>query len=672
MSSIPPPPRTRGRQVTPGVNDLATTHAEVAAQWHETLNSDLWPQHVSAGSARKVWWQCSLGHAWQAGIGYRVRHGYGCPYCSNRFTLAGFNDLATRNPELAAQWHPTKNGDLTPQMMTDKSHRKVWWGCVDGHAWEAQIKSRASGGHGCPYCFGRSAVEGVNDLATTQVEIANQWHPTKNGDLRPNQVKAKANIKTWWRCDVGHEWQARVADRTEGQGCPACSGRAVVPGFNDLATTNGPLAAQWHPTKNGNLTPQNVTMRSNKTVWWQCSGGHVWQAVIYARTSGNGCPVCTNKAVLAGVNDLATTHAEIADQWHPAKNGALTPRDLVAGSDRKVWWFCRVNPDHPDWEAGVHSRAVGKGCARCAREASRGEEEIAEIITALLEGTSQTVERNDRKVLGGKEIDVLIPGRLGIEFNGTYWHSEPYRTTHDHAAKAKAVRSAGLQFVAIWDDEWTNRRDIVIRALAHRLGATDRLPALLPHAPAYWFERVGARSLTPRILTKSTADEFLNTHHVQGATAMLTTYGLVDALGRTRAVLSVRVRSGQAEIVRYATAGIVPGGFTRLLKHAEQLLPDNVGQWVTFADHAISDGGLYESNGFTAEKVLRPDYSYAGNRTRWVREHKFNYRLKRFQEDPVLTYVDGATERELAAINGLVRVWDYGKTRYVKAARSTS
>lgn len=85
---------------------------------------------------------------------------------------------------------------------------------------------------------------------------------------------------------------------------------------------------------------------------------------------------------------------------------------------------------------------------------------------------------------------------------------------------------------------------------------------------------------------------------------------------------------------------------------------------VTFADHCVSDGGLYERLGFTAEAELGPDYSYIVEATR---KHKFGYRLARFRDDPALVYRAGATERELARLNGLHRLYDCGKTKWTKS-----
>ncbi len=179
-----------------------------------------------------------------------------------------------------------------------------------------------------------------DSLAKHNPELAAEWHPTKNGSLTPKMVLAGSDKKVWWQCKYGHEWEARVADRTKGNGCPYCAGQKVWVGFNDLATTHPMLAAEWHPTKNGKLTPQKVSKSSNKKVWWQCEHGHAWEAAIYSRINGNGCPYCSGRLPIPGITDLTTTHPAIATQWHPTKNGDITPTKISRGYSKPVYWKC--------------------------------------------------------------------------------------------------------------------------------------------------------------------------------------------------------------------------------------------------------------------------------------------------------------------------------------------
>lgn len=270
---------------------------DLLEQWDAPRNLPLTMDELSPGSHRKVWWTCGHGHRWQAQVNSRVS-GSGCPVCAGRAILPGENDLATRHPALAAQWHPTKNGDLIPQRAAPGSRRKAWWVCEKGHEWQAFIASRTSGGTGCPVCAGKIIIPGENDLASRYPAIAAQWNFERNGRMKPQRVSPCSNRKVWWRCSAGHEYRATVASRTmRGGGCPYCAGTKVLAGFNDLASREPQVAAQWHPTFNGALTPEMVTAGSRRKVWWQCPLGHVWQAVIYSRTGLKkcGCPVCAGK-----------------------------------------------------------------------------------------------------------------------------------------------------------------------------------------------------------------------------------------------------------------------------------------------------------------------------------------------------------------------------------------
>jgi len=175
-------------------------------------------------------------------------------------------------------------------------------------------------------------------------------------------------------------------------------------------------------------------------------------------------------------------------------------------------------------------------------------------------------------------------------------------------------------------------------------------------------ERVNARSLVIREVPTEGAKEFLNTYHIQGAGSASVRLGLYDTKGSLRAVMGFRSRSDSDwELTRYATDGVVRGGFSKLFKaFVRERNPSSV---VTFADRGVSDGGLYLNNGFVDDGLIAPDYKYVRNGSK--REHKFNYRLKRFREDPKLKYVEGSTERELAAMNNLLRIYDAGKVRWV-------
>ena len=198
-------------------------------------------------------------------------------------------------PEIASEWNYDKNGSLMPQQVSYKSEIKVFWKCSHcGFEWKTSVAVRTSG-HNCPACAGLTLRTGYNDFATMRPELVSEWDSHNNGELTPSQIAYRSNKKVWWRCKrCKSVYQQRVADKSDGRGCPICSGKIVVAGINDLKTGNPLLAQEWDNQKNGTLSPSDVTPQSNKKVWWLCSNcGYSWYAAIYSRNGGKrGCPNC--------------------------------------------------------------------------------------------------------------------------------------------------------------------------------------------------------------------------------------------------------------------------------------------------------------------------------------------------------------------------------------------
>lgn len=196
---------------------------------------------------------------------------------------------------IAKEWNYEKNGQLLPSAFEPNSNKRVWWKCEHGHEWQAIIQSRTRTKNpcGCPFCSEKKVISGVNDLATKNPQLTKEWNYTKNNIL-PSTIAANSNKKIWWICIHGHEWQASIASRNAGRGCPICANLKVLPGYNDLVTTHPNLTKEWNYEKNGNLLPNMVTHGTDKKVWWKCANGHEWQAFIYARTgkTPSGCPTC--------------------------------------------------------------------------------------------------------------------------------------------------------------------------------------------------------------------------------------------------------------------------------------------------------------------------------------------------------------------------------------------
>ena len=247
-----------------------TGREELLDQWHPTKNLPLTPDTVSGGSSRRVWWRCGKGHEWQSAVYARVSAGAGCPYCSGKLAVPGQTDLASRCPEVAFQWHPTKNAPLTPDQVLPGSHRLVWWLCKKGHEWQTTPAKRHLRGDGCPYCSGHRA-SAENCLAATHPEIAKEWDEEKNAPLTPQDVTPGSRKRVWWKCKKGHTWQSTVDGRIHSKGCPVCHHEQIR--HQSFAKEHPELLAEWDASKN-DRPPEQYAARSNAKVWWKCKQGH--------------------------------------------------------------------------------------------------------------------------------------------------------------------------------------------------------------------------------------------------------------------------------------------------------------------------------------------------------------------------------------------------------------
>lgn len=351
--------------------------------------------------------------------------------------------LSETHPGLCLEWHAERNAPLLPADVVPGSGRAIWWRCREGHEWRARVEQRTKMGTGCPYCGGQRATAEENLLAL-RPDIAAWWHPTRNVSLSPADLRTRSNKKVWWLCPEGHEWEAAPAQRADPRNkavdCPACANRAVADS-NSLARVAPEAAAQWAADLNGGRDASSVLAVTTRRVWWRCSAGHTWHASPRKRVlEGTGCPFCANQRVCSD-NNLAVLNPALAADWHPTRNGDFTPERCTPGSNRHAWWRCTRGHE---WEAAVATRSAGRSCPKCRPNLSKLELRILAEFRHLF----GTAERGAR--LWGKEFDVFVPSaRLCLEVDGYPWHL--HRTRHDRA-KSAACRDHGHVLVRVRDD----------------------------------------------------------------------------------------------------------------------------------------------------------------------------------------------------------------------------
>ena len=374
-------PYCANQKLLEGFNDLQTLNPALADEWDHENNNGLTPSSVLAGSTHHYSWKCAFGHTWSATAKKRHHDKQNCPYCCGNKVWVGFNDILTTHPSVAREWNSKRNGKKLPEHYTIGADVKVWWRCgVCRHEWNALIYSRKN--CGCPSCAGNILVVGKNDLRTVNPAVAAEWDDEKNYPVRAEDVAANDNHKFFWRCKLGHSYDAVVYSRNYGKNCPYCSNHRLLRGFNDLQTRNPDLAEEWDDDANYLLTAADVISTSHDYANWKCGRGHTWSATIVNRnTLGTECPKCKHKIVSPGETDFATLRPVIAEEWDDENNGALTAGTVMAQTNRSISWKCRRGHR---WKTSPANRYKGTRCPYCVGKlAIVGETDAATISPEL-------------------------------------------------------------------------------------------------------------------------------------------------------------------------------------------------------------------------------------------------------------------------------------------------
>jgi len=344
------------------------------------------------------------------------------------------NCLENCFPEIAKQWHPSKNENKTPKNIMSGSAKKIWWlcpnkceyGCV--HEWECVVVSRTKLKSGCPYCAKyQQKICYHQSLKFKYPEIALEWHPTDNGNLIPDNITCGSDKKIWWLCknnECNQKWQTSVKHRTLNKsGCPYCNhtfGRQKVLPSKTFLATHPEIAKEWHPSKNGELKPENFTYGSTDKIWWlcpkKCEYGclHEYEQAICNRTKGNCCPYCCDNGAkkICYHQSLAFKYPVIASEWHPTKNN-LNPEEILPLSGNKVWWLCPKKCEYGclhEYEQVIANKVNGDGCPYCAKNASKVcvhnsfEFKYPEIIKELHPTKNENIKLSEYAINSNKKI----------------------------------------------------------------------------------------------------------------------------------------------------------------------------------------------------------------------------------------------------------------------------
>lgn len=647
------------------------------------LSSDLWLNtnkqlndvSESPSSHFKCYLRCKLcGNSFEKTYNAILMNGIYCKKCSSKICRDSSRSLRTLYPLIADMYDSANANILSSDRVYARSDEAYSFKCPDcgivfKQTCNKLVELTENGNTGCGVCAGKVVVSGINDFFSKSVGMMSKWDSVED----PKTLYYKSKVEYSFICGRGHSFSSslvRMISRIGKEECPICLGTQVVEGVNDCKTLNPFAYKLWDYEKNS-AAPEKVFFRSESLYYFKCSKGHEFQRDLdgmyrsYLRSQQgstrvlDGCPVCSNRkhkkaVVISGVNDAYSLYADLFNERYDFgvnEQFGINIMDLSPTSGKFIFVRCLNCGNLYETPVKWFISGTRKYCDECkGLKYSADEKGIVKFIKSL----GIAVVEN-YKISSYMSVDIYVPEKqIAFDYNGLYWHSEKKgRGRNYHKDKIELCNSLGFRLYYIWEDDYTTNKERVLNWVRQKLGVScDR--------------KIDARKCVVREVTSSDAHNFLSKYHIQGSARMCSNYGLYfgDELVAVMSYATDTSNSLLLNIKRYATSCNVRGGFSKILKVLENICKSkSLLGIVTFSDTSISNGDLYSTCGFIKDCDLPPDYYYlvSGKRV-----HKFNYRLKRFMFDPNLKYQDGMSERELADLNKLYRVWDSGKVRWVK------
>jgi hypothetical protein len=516
---------------------------------------------------------------------------------------------------------------------------KVLLGCPVHGDFLIKPNSHLSQGAGCAKCA--STLRGNNNKTTTTdsfIEKARLVHGDKYDYSRIEYVRPHAKMTII--CPVHGAFQQTSVQHTSGKhGCMKCGSARRA---NTTRKTTEIVVGEFMKHHGDKYDYSSVEYVSgNVVVDIICPEHGVFQQRPNKHRTGNGCPLCGQ--ITSGLAQRLTQTEVIGrsstkhgDKYDYSKVEYIT-------SDKKITIIC---PKHGEFsQRPIDHYMHGNGCPKCSHVVSKGEQEVADFVESL----GVHVEQSNRTLITPYELDIIIPTHnIAIEYCGLYWHSEQQgKDRNYHKNKQQACANNNVQLLTIYEDEWFNTEQQVKNKIKHLVGLSDG-------------PRVYARNCVVGELTKQQSVDFLNDNHIQGSGPGSIRYGLFFNQKLVACMTFSKKTNNEWYLTRYATSSNCIGGFSKLLKHFQR--HQKWSRLVSFADLRWSDGKLYSTTGWELDSTIPADYYYSPDGC--TRSHKFNYRRKNLSK--LLDVFDpDMSEWENCKANGILRIWDCGKLRFV-------
>lgn len=464
-------PYCGNKKVLVGFNDLFSVKPGLREEWDFEKNKGLSPYEVTTGTTKKAWWICkTCGFSWEASISTRV-NGYGCPECGRKKntvsrlkTMAAQNPLFEQYPDLLKEWDFEKNAHIDICLLSASSNRNVWWKCKNGHSFRQRIGTRTRHKAGCPYCHGQKVLTGINDLQTLNPGLAAEWDHEKNSPLTPSEVFSHASKKVWWKCPVcGNSWKAKIHNRANGRGCPACNEKGTsfieqtlfyyirqafpdaenryeyegteldiyIPSTKTAVEYDGSYyhsmdGAEERESRKDQFCKKNgirlIRLREKSldstkeaiNISCDCSTWALLESTcrellkvlgnskeIHISIRNDYPDIVESERSLMKKSAFGIQYPKLLDEWDYEKNVPLLPDYFSRGSNQKVWWKCK---NGHSWQAQISNRCNGTGCPKCKMKS----------VVMLDPETLEEIKYYESTILASKELGITSSNILAV------------------------------------------------------------------------------------------------------------------------------------------------------------------------------------------------------------------------------------------------------------------
>ena len=489
-------------------------------------------------------------------------------------------------------------------------------------------------GNNCPLCANENRGSKQRLTKDEFIKKAQEVHGNKYDYSKVNYKNI--NTKITIICPIHGEFEQIGMNHILGQGCPKCVGKGL----------NRDEIIEKFVFVHGNKYDYSKVVYNgmhNKVVIICPEHGEFKQTPT-KHILGQGCRKCGCMVKLTQNMFVKKAIDIYKGKYDYSKVEYKTSHD-------KITIIC---PKHGEFEQLPYDHLQGHGCPSCSNTFSIGEMEIYQYLCDRI--GKENIILHDRDILNGKEIDIFIPKlKIGIEYNGLYWHSEANsKGKLYHINKLNECNNKGINLIQIFEDEYLLNKELVLKKIEHILNIERFCPKIM------------ARKCIIKEINNDVAKEFLIKNHIQGYSNTTISLGAYYQ-GILVGVMCFN-KTGKVDewiLNRFATDNkyICSGIGGKLFKYFKNHY--NPIKVKSFADRRWTlnrDNNLYVKLGFILTDVLKPEYRYINENNPKERIHKFNLRKKSLHRKYDLSM--DMTEKEMTQKLGYVKIWDCGLYKY--------